>query len=209
MDALIELLPLLFVAAYYLLGARRRAAQQREAHKQAKAPQRELISDEPREASPFESFLTQLEEAMAEANGITPTPEERKSGGILDDDILPEPEPLPVVPAAPPVTRPQVSLGPEFKPVAGSFDSLAPTIHEKHGFGSENPLSEETFEQSGSSTRRSARLKAYDPHGLRPRPIPAPSDSLFSRLHDPKTARDAFVLQTIFGPRGGRRGDRR
>ena len=210
MEAILELLPLLFVAAYYLLSARRKAAQQRAAQKREAAPTRETVGDEPRAPSPFESFLGQLEEAMAEASGARPAADrDPTTGGILDQEVLPQPEPPPVVPAAPVVARPQTSLGTEFSPMVGSFDSARPPAHDAHGFGAENPLSEEIFERAGTSPGRSARRKGYDPHGLRTPPAPAPVPSLFGRLHDPKTARDAFVLQTIFGKRGGRRGDQR
>lgn len=215
MDGLAELIPLLLVAAYYLLQGRRRAAQRRAAQQRQEAPQEPLVTEEETArpgSSPFQQFLEQLEEAMAEAAG-EPGPE-AETASAPEVDRSPPPEiapPPPVVPTRLPPAPPRYE--PEFRAVEGSFDSATPTDHGQHGFGIDNPLSEESFERRPAfSLSRRGPGRAYDPHGLGRRPAPprgAPESDLQTRLRDPKTARDAFVLQTIFGPRGGRRGDGR
>lgn len=203
MESLVDLLPLLFVGLYYLLAARRRARVRKEAAERVEAPQTELVHDDDRAATPFESFLERLEETMAEAADID------------EDDRIGVPEPPPpaeVVLPAPAVPLPASSFGPsEFHAVEGSFGGPRPVDHQAHGFGPENPFSEETFERStGSASRDASPKPPYDPHGLHARRPPPPGGPGWRRrLRDPRTAREAFVLQTIFGPRGGIHGDRR
>ena len=196
MDSLIDLLPLVFVGLYYLLAGRRRAKQQR-----VEAPQQELVQDrEPRAPTPFQSFLNQLEGAMAEAAG---EPLDRPEPPRQE----PIPEPAPVASAAPSVSLADA----EFRPAAGSFDSARPVSHEAHGFGAANPLSEESFEQAPAfSARAPSGRPGYDPHGLHSREprSSTPRADWRARLNDPKAAQDAFLLQTVFGPRGGRRAER-
>ena len=208
-DALAEFFPLLLLLVYYLLTGRRKAAQRKAAAQRQEAPQRELISDGPPEPTPFQSFLDQLEHAMAEANGQpspsapAPSPPEPPA---TERDERPETE----RPARPPRPAPHPPVTPEFKPVAGSFDAVTPTDHEAHGFGAENPLSEEAFERRPASVLAPRRRREYDPHGLRPPPAATPAPTGWrQRLADPTTARDAFILQTVFGARGGRARDRR
>ncbi|PAP77363.1 hypothetical protein [Rubrivirga marina] len=199
MENLVDLLPLLFIAAYYLLSGRRKAQQRKAARERTEAPQEALVpssGDGARERSPtpFESFLSQLETAMAEASGVAA--EEREV----------EVKTTPVPPAALESTPAR-----EFKSVPGSFDAPDAVDHGAHGFGTENPLSEEVFETAPAfAARPTSGRRDYDPHGLRPKPTPpmGASPNWRRRLGDPQTARDAFVLQTIFGPRGGIRGDR-
>ena len=74
MEGLVDLLPLLFIGLYYWLAARRKAKVRQAAQRRVEAPQDELIQDEPRTATPFQTFLDQLEEAMQEANGSAPEP---------------------------------------------------------------------------------------------------------------------------------------
>ena len=203
MEALTDLLPLLFIGLYYLLAGRRRAKQKKAAQQRVVAPQEPLVDDEPRASTPFQSFLAQLEEAVEEAQQM------QRPEPVAQPEPPPPPE---IVPPAPIVGRPLPSLGsPEFHAVRGSFDATEPVDHDAHGFGDENPLSEEAFERApAGAPRRRAPRKAYDPHGLR-RTAPSPTgvDDWHHRLNDPTTAREAFVLQTIFGRRGGRRGDTR
>ena len=198
MESLLELLPLLFVAAYYLLRARSRAAQQRQARQRQTAPQEPLIDGE-REPTPFQSFLQQVEDAVAEAAGEAP---ERETDQRLEVERAPAPSPLPAPPVEP------VRPAPEFRAPAGSFDSIRPTSHERHGFGAENPLSEETFERLPPQPAPRPERAAYDPHALAARQRSAPGPLTVAdwrrRLADPAAAREAFVLQTIFGERGGR-----
>lgn len=208
MENLVDLLPLLFIGLYYLLAGRRRAKQKAAARQRTEAPQDALITSEstasrppgsgdPSGPTPFEAFLGQLEDAMAEANGI-------------DREELPAPEPVPPARLAEPVTKsPPKSV--EFHAPVGSFDAIAPVDHEAHGFGAQNPLSEESFEHVPAFVEPArSRSREFDPHGLRKAPTPPRRRNFWrDRLHDPQTARDAFVLQTLFGPRGGRHGDRR
>ncbi len=197
MEGLVDLLPLLFIGLYYLLASRRKAKVREAQQQRVEAPQTELVQDEPRASSPFQDFLGQLEEAMQEASGAGP-PE-------------PEPVPAPVVELPEePTGRPLATATPEFRATSGSFDSARPVDHEAHGFGRENPLSEERFEQAPAFVALpSSPDRAFDPHGLHGRRPPATGTRGWRRrLRDPEAARDAFVLQTIFGPRGGIRGDR-
>lgn len=199
MDALVELIPLLLVAGYYLLAARRRAAQKRALRERAlDVPE---VGTEERGPTPFQDFMSQLEEAMAEAAGET-----------IDEPEPPAPDPVETIalPRRPdPAPRPS-----EFRPVFGSFDASQPTDHEAHGFGPANPISEERFERFPVFHERPRTPKrSYDPHGLHtPPPVAEPGrrlGNLRRRLRDSDSAREAFVLQTIFGPRGGRRGENR
>ncbi|WP_412063147.1 hypothetical protein [Rubrivirga sp. IMCC45206] len=194
MDAIIELLPLLFVGAYYLLASRRKAQQRKQA---AQTP---LVSESGPEGStqgptPFEAFLANLEESLAQAGGV-------ETEAAVEPIAPPEPEPI--VPAAPVVDRPVTALGSEFSGVMGSFD------HDAHGFGIENPYSEESFERAPAFTEPALRPLDYDPHKLRRKTRQEPDGTSWNdRLSDPAAARDAFVLQTVFGKRGGLRRDRR
>ena len=203
MDALVDLLPLVFVGLYYLLSARRRARVRKAERQRTEAPQEALVaSDGPARGAtasaptPFQSFLEQLEEAMAEAGGVD-TP----ARAVVEEPQRPSP---PQIARAPAPT-------PEFHAVAGSFDAARPVDHEAHGFGDANPLSEERFERAPAFVpARPPAGATYDPHGLRrpPRSGSRRATDWRRRLQDPEAARDAFLLQTIFGPRGGRHGDR-
>lgn len=204
MDALVELLPLLFIGLYYLLAGRRRAQRAKEAREANMAPQTELVSDEPRAPTPFQAFLEQLEAAAAEAAGV-----EEQEEAPPQPAPPPPPKPVPTQPLTP---KPTPALAPaEFQAPAGSFDALAPVDHERHGFGTQNPLSEEAFEKAPAFGPRPAVAdRRYDPHGLDHRRQPRELGRDWrAALRDPKAAREAFVLQTIFGPRGGRRAENR
>lgn len=195
MDALIELLPLLAVGAYYLLRGRQRA--------KAKQPPPEMQEAARRRGerapTPFQSFMQQMEEALAEASGepATPPVADRKPIQVEVEKTTPA-SPLPATPLGPaPPT-------PEFRAAPGSFSSTSPIDHERHGFGAENPLSEESFERRRTPPSDAVRRR-YDPHNLKkPRPSGRERTSWRARLRDPQAARDAFVLQTLFGARGGR-----
>lgn len=199
MESLVDLLPLLFIGLYYLLTSRRKARLKQAARTRAEAPQEDLISSEPNAPTPFQAFLEQLEEAMAESA-------EGSRTELTDVPAVPKPAPIP----APrletiPVEQIPARATPDFRPVAGSFDSPVAVDHDQHGFGQENPLSEEVFErQPAFSARRRRANSSYDPHGLRSAPnAPPPARDWHRRLQHPAAARDAFVLQTIFGARGG------
>ena len=197
MDAIIELLPLLAVAAYYLLRGRQRAKAKRVPEPMQKASGRAGRGGE-RGPTPFQSFMQQMEEALAEAAGEPATPPVSEREPIeVEVERTPMPSPLPAPPLRP------AAPTPEFRAVAGSFSSTNPVDHERHGFGPESPLSEERFERGGAPASDAARRR-YDPHDLRPAPTARKRPDWHARLRDPQAARDAFVLQTLFGPRGGR-----
>ena len=209
MDALLELLPLLAVAAYYLLRGRQRANAKRAPDAMQEAGGERAGRGGERGPTPFESFMQQMEEALAEAAGEpergqtgpdTPPVSEREPIRV-EVDRTPTPSPLPAPPLRP------AAPTPEFRAVSGSFSGTNPVDHERHGFGFESPFSEEPFEQGRRPASDAARRR-YDPHDLKRPPRPAPQsrgrDHWRGRLRDPQAARDAFVLQTLFGPRGGR-----
>lgn len=199
MDQIIELLPLLAVAAYYLLRGRQRAKAKQGPQPGAAAPPMEGT----RGPTPFQSFMEQMEEALAEAAG---EPEDQR--GAPGERQAREPITVAVDRSTPATPLPAPPLGPsvptpEFRAVPGSFSSPSPVDHERHGFGMGSPLSEERFERRRRPASDDAR-RGYDPHGLRPPPARRGRGGWSARLRDPEAARDAFVLQTIFGRRGGR-----
>lgn len=189
MEGLAELLPLLFVAAYYLLRGRQRVSQQRQ---RQEAPQQPLIGDGPdgardrvSEPTPFQQFLRQVEEAVAEAAG-----EPLETDKQLEVETTAAPSPLPAPPTKP-VRPAPLETSTEFIAPAGSFDSAHPVDPEGHGFEFAPPISVPSSEP---------RVRPTPPPR---RPEPAAVDWQ-RRLRDPVAAREAFLLQTIFGPRGGR-----
>ncbi len=196
MEGLLDLLPLLFVAAYYLLRGRKRVQDRQRATQASRAEERTVSA--PKGPTPFQQFLQQLDEAVSDAA--------RPAYEDSTPELPPRPSPLPAPPAKP------VRPASEFHAITGSFDALAPVDHGRHGFGAENPLSEERFEQRAPQSRTVKRGPLPDPHGLRPAPAAPPLPELphwRAKLRDPKAVKEAFVLQTIFGPRGGRNYDRR
>ena len=200
MEGLVDFLPLLFVGLYYLLSSRRKARMKQAARERVEAPSEELISTEEESPTPFQSFLEQLEAAMAESI-------EGPRVEATDDPVVPEPEPIP----SSRLERLSPDSPTDFQAVTGSFDSPTAVDHERHGFGQENPLSEEVFErQPAFSVARRPKDATYDPHRLRPSPQPSSTARNWRRrLQDPKAVQDAFVLQTIFGARGGIHGGSR
>ena len=196
MDTIIELLPLLAVAAYYLLRGRQRANAKRAPEEMQEAAGRPGRSGE---LTPFQSFMQNMEEALAEAAGEPATPPVSEREPIeVEVERTPMPSPLPAPPLRP------AAPTPEFRAVSGSFSGTTPVDHERHGFGLQSPLSEERFERGGARASDAARRR-YERDGLRPAPpARAGRPDWRARLRDPQAARDAFVLQTLFGPRGGR-----
>lgn len=204
MDALVDFLPLLFLAVYYLLGRKRKQLQR----KRQTAPTAE--SGEPKGPTPFEEFVRQMEEAMREASG-----EPRE-----EDQRQPEPTPATSAPPSPmpvPTRRPLPTLGgrrePEFREM-GSFESEATferhrrPAHEAHGYGIDQPFSEERFERMPRGLDETAH--AHAPLAPRIRPTPSRVSYWRNRLKDPKQAQDALVLTEIFsGPWSPRKPKRR
>lgn len=110
------------------------------------------------------------------------------TGVPVDEKLTPPPPPEP-------------RYEPEFHNAEVAVDESASFQHQRHGFGPENPLSEETFERQPAFVRvpRPRDTPAFDPHQLKrraPQP-PAPASRWRTRLADPQRAREAFVLKTI------------
>ncbi len=125
----------------------------------------------------------------------------------------PEPTPVPSVSSKPLPAQPR-PLFP--RPVREpEFHSLGAFEHDEHGFGKSNPLSEETFERGAPSAKTGRAAKRIKPKPLEEIDLTAPikvkEDGESSRSHltrmlkDPARARDAFVLQEVFGPPRSRR----
>ncbi len=173
-------------------------------------------------------FLAPLLKRLFEKRQPKPTPkrvppESRPAPSERPDDPLgealrqirealsepaPPPRPLPKDPE--PVVAKPVAAKPD-----GEFRSLGEFKHEAHGFGPENPLSEEVFEQRPRFAARAAteRIK-QKPLGdvdlttpLEVATAAGSSSSDLSRLlRDPERAREAFVLKEILdAPRSRRR----
>ncbi len=115
------------------------------------------------------------------------------------------PAPLPQNP--PPVTLPA-------RQAEHEFHSLGRFEHDAHGFGRENPASEEVFEQRPAFTTRGTteriRRDALSEVDLTtPLEVvavdPSARPDLARQLRDPQRAREAFVLKEILGPPRSRR----
>ncbi len=104
------------------------------------------------------------------------------------------------VDAKSPPPRPEPRYEPEFHNSEVDVDESASFQHEIHGFGAENPFSEESFERR-KAFAPTPRVSAsgFDPHDLkRSSGVPEkPVSPWTKRLADPKRAREAFVFQTI------------
>ena len=96
------------------------------------------------------------------------------------------------------------------------FHALGEFEHEAHGFGRENPLSEEVFEQRPAFVKAPAtepirvappkRVDLTTPLEVKKTPSSSTSTALAQALRDPQKARDAFVLYEVFGPPKSKRG---
>lgn len=146
----------------------------------------------PSELAPSEQNEDSLGEAL------------RQIREALGEPAQPEkPRPLPEAPR--PVVARQI----------GEFHSLGEFEHEAHGFGRENPLSEEVFEQrpafqTHGTTERIRRKGLGDVDLSTPlevKTLTTSSRPNFTRLlRTPKRAREAFVLREILdAPRSRRR----
>ena len=150
----------------------------------------------PEKETPFQEALRQIREALEEAQ----------------QQQTPEPEPPPRAPTRVPaaVSRPDPHPSPLPAPPPIRLDRRTGFEHERHGFGRENPLSEEAFERRPAfSVAPRTRKPDFDPHGLRPEPArSAPTRTtprtLLDKLRRPQTARDALVLAEVLGPPKGR-----
>ena len=184
MEWLESLLPLVIFAIYFLSRLRKAARQ----------PQRQPAPQDPH-------LVTQTPEAREEAadGAPSPPPTERpatpfealvqqiqEAAREAARDTMGEPRPEPPEP--------------EFQPV-GAFE------HEAHGFGPDNPFSEEAFEQmprGADIAEHATGHLDYDPHDALPdvtphtEPTPrAAPHPLVARLRRPSTAREAVVLREI------------
>lgn len=197
MEALADFLPLVFLVVYFLLGRKRKQIQQRQ--KQPTSPETGT-----RPPTPFEEFVRQMEDAMREASG-TPATESAEPERV--QATLQPPRP----PALPKKKRPAPT--PEFHDMGSfvaesTFESSRTPPHEIHGFGLDEPFSEERFERlaRGQDETRHAHpsLAGRTTHRS------APPSRWRTRLQDPKQAQDALVLTEIFaGPWSPRRPVRR
>ena len=185
-----DLLPLLAIGAYWLVRAMRSSKRKqggpRPAPTGAKAP------------SPFEQLMLQLEEALD-----TPRDEAPADAAAAPERSGEPPRPVERQAARPPAPRPPRAVPTSFDDAGiGDYEGFD---HDRHGFGQENPLSEEAFERRPRfAPRPTTPPRRYDPHGLAPAPKPPPrrrAVSWATRLRDPAAAREALVLKTIFeGP---------
>lgn len=200
-----DLLPLLAIAAYWIIRAVRGSNKKKGARPAAPvATGKKAVKKAP---TPFEQLMAQLESALEEPNAEPsdsaaavppPRPVERQA------ERPPAPRAMPKPPRAVPIGFDSSDTGD-----TGGFD------HDRHGFGRENPLSEEVFESRPRFAPRPATQARprYDPHDLKRAPAPPPRRRAVSwaeRLRDPAAAREALVLKTIFEgpwtPRTGRLG---
>ena len=155
----------------------------------------------PEKETPFQEALRQIREALEEAQ------QEQTRAQEPERVALPRTPTRVPTPARPPDPHPSPLPAPP--PIR--FDRPGGFEHERHGFGRENPLSEEAFERRPAfSTAPRTRKPAFDPHGLRPEPTRAAPTrttprTLLGKLRRPETARDALVLAEVLGPPKGRR----
>ena len=205
-EGLADLLPLLFIAAYWLVRQFRGAsAKARRGAPPAASPQ---PSGSETARTPFEELMLQLERALEEPQEKEQTPEPELDAPARPVKRHAERPPAPRAAPRPPRAVPIGFDAPGGDDAIGDYEGFE---HERHGFGRENPLSEEVFESRPRFAPRPAGpTPRYDPHELR-RAAPAPRRSAVSwadRLRDPAAAREALVLKTIFEgpwrPRSGR-----
>ena len=188
---------------------------------------RPRVDKQPPAPTPFQEALRQiresLEEAQREQDGLPPaspspasSPPDRPAPARMPTRVPTSKVPTSKVPTSsvPKSTVPKPtalstkrSLQPTGFQRESAFQRNAPA-HERHGFGRENPLSEESFERRAAFGAQPAKKKraAYDPHGLRPIAAPAPPtvamtpETLLARLRRADSAREAAVLVEILGP---------
>lgn len=141
----------------------------------------------------------------------------RKALGDETVDRKPEPEPV--------ATSEPRSFHDEERPWSGfdtpetEFRPVGEFEHERHGFGAENPLSEEVFEQRPAFVTTGG-TEPIGTHTPDPVDLTTPLEvarrestagpTLASILRDPKRAREAFILHEVLdGPRNALLRDRR
>ncbi|MEM6327079.1 MAG: hypothetical protein AAF791_08175 [Bacteroidota bacterium] len=200
MEIPFELIWLVLLAAYYVLSAMRRG--QRKKKQQTQGQPRVTEAGEAKGPTPFEEFMRQMEEAMREASGEPrPTGDREPVDPVRTEAVAPAPVSVP----SPPPPRP-VS---EFRDVGSfsaetSFESSRTSAHERHGFGLDQPFSEERFEQLARGLDETEHRHPSLAPPSRRRVDRA--DIWRDRLQDPKKAQEALVLKEIFsGPWSPRR----
>ena len=198
-----DLLPLLAIGAYWLVRAMRST-------KRKQAGPRPAPTGAAKAPSPFEQLMLQLEEALDAPRDAAPADADAAAAPERSEE---PPRPVerqaerPPAPRAAP--RPPRAVPTHFDDAGiGDYHGFD---HDRHGFGQDNPLSEEAFERRPRfAPRPKTPPRRYDPHGLAPTPKPPPrrAVSWATRLRDPAAAREALVLKTIFEgpwrPRSGR-----
>ena len=208
MEINVELIWALLVGLYFLFnaGRRNRAARQRQVETDTDGLSR------PSAPSPFEAFVQQMEDAMRDASGEPPLE-------TVNEPLAPEALPVPSRPSVP-VRRPVPETRREFKPVGSfererAFEKAARAPHDEHGYGPDNPFSEERFERLARGrdiTEHAQGHLQYSPHGLSASPPPrriSAASRWRKRLRDPEQAQDALILTEIingpWSPRSPRR----
>ena len=172
---------------------------------------RQRPQPEPRAETPFQDALRQIREALEEAQQEPSARQEQPAPQppplphpTRKPTRLPDPHPSPL--AAPPPIRLDRRTGFESE----SVFERGPSAHERHGFGRENPLSEESFERRPvfAPEPGARHPAAFDPHRLRQPPAAVPASrrqaTLLERLRRPSTAQDALIMAEVLGPPKGK-----
>lgn len=199
MDSFGDFLPFLLGGAYLafrFLGARRTANRRNVGPQRLDDPSRDR-SQTPgqrrKAGSPnaFEQLVGRLEE-QARAASLPPQPPPLEPPPRSRARVAEAPRPSAIG------TAMRGSFADEtagYAQETAGFDHRATDYaHGRHGFGSANPLSEESFERSGP---RDLPAPAFDPHGLLAPAATRRASSLPLAIRTPQALRDAFVLQTI------------
>ncbi len=199
MEWLESLLPLLLLLIYFLAQVRKRGAARKAA---AKTPTVETPTSETpgvqasRKLTPFQEIIRQIQEAaeQAQAEQQAPTPATANTVAETPEVVLP-PQPS------------ALSLE------RSDFHNLGGFEHDEHGFGQENPFSEENFENQPASPPPPAHAPGhldYDPHeslwgrsapsitGRKPNPV-------IKRLQSSSGLKEALILKEILDPPVSRR----
>ena len=182
------LLPLILLALYFLTQLRRGdKGKRRTPTPSDPLTTRDVEGESDQSASaptPFELLVRQIQEAAQEAQRA---------------QAPPPPDPAPPPPPARRTLRPPASVEPR------EFESLGGFEHERHGFGLDNPFSEEAFERlprGADVTEHAPGHLDHDPHAPRgrrrsPRRPARKGHPLAARLRETGDARDAFALREI------------
>ena len=207
MEWLESLFPLLLLLIYFLARARKRAAKRQAAA--AETPTAETPGvQQPKRPTPFQEILRQIQEAAEQPQAEKARAEQQEQASGAPNTVVATSSPevvLPQPPPAPSLDKPDFHKQGEFE-------------HDEHGFGAENPFSEERFEIQPASPPPPAHAPGhldYDPHeslgrtsapsiqGRKPHP-------LVKSLQNSSGLKEALILKEILDPpRSLRRAPRR